>query len=177
MRGVASLIGIAWAIAAAFGTYNAFFTGKLPPSFNMGVMVLGILWVPPALIALALWQLISKEAQLQEEALKACGVSRHSRLVFFVEDSGIAINPAEKRFTLMQDGLYKTYSFDDLRGYRTFYQPTGNSLRGLASTSGLFMTVVCDRRREWHIPMLYQSDQERWAQIIQMEILDVAEAA
>lgn len=177
MRGIAFLIGIVWTIVAVIGTYNALFTGNLPPSFAAGATILGVLWVPPALIALALWQLYAKEFQLQDEMLKACGVSRGSPCAFLVEDSGIAINPTEKKFTLMQDGLYKTYSFDDLRGYRTFYQPTGNSLRGLASTSGLFLTVVCDRRREWHIPMLYQSDQERWAQIVQMEILDVAEAA
>lgn len=172
-----SLIGIAWTIVAIAVTYMSLAGKGAYPGFVAVALVMAALWVPPVLIGLSIWKAIGREIALQDEALKACGVSRASGQVFFVEDSGIAINPTEKKFTLMQDGLYKTYSFDDLRGYRTFYQPTGNSLRGLASTSGLFMTVVCDRRREWHIPMLYQSDQERWAQIIQMEILDVAEAA
>lgn len=176
MRSFIFLAGIVWTFFAFVFSYFAFSKG-VTGGFAMVAGQFALVWGPPLLIGAWMWKLIKENTALQDEMLKACGVSRHSRLVFFVEDSGIAINPAEKKFTLMQDGLYKTYSFDEIRGYRTFYQPTGNSLRGLASTSGLFMTVVCDRRREWHIPMLYQSDQERWAQIIQMEILDVAEAA
>lgn len=161
------------AFFAATGLFSFYAKGIM--STQHALVVFGLVGVA-AFFGLGIYRTIAADKRLQEEMLRAGGVSQNSRLIFFNGDDGIAINSEDRMFTLMQGGLYKTYPFCDFRAYRTWFQPNGTSRIGVASVSGLFVTVHCDRRPEWHIKMLFQADQARWSQILDIDLIAVAEA-
>jgi len=168
-----------WGLFAIAATATMIWNG-LPARFwtlSSLAQIIVFIYAPPALIAYGYWREHKKTRALRSEMLKAAGLSEGARFVFFAEFSGIAINTDDRTFTLMHDGFCRTCPFSAFRAYRTWFQPTGNSLRGHAGVSGLFLTVQSDERPEWRIRMYYQADQSRWEQIISMQIIDVAEAA
>lgn len=170
--------GLVWGfLISAFCAFTGLFSfyAKGIMSTQHALVVFSLVGVA-VLFGLGIYRRIRADRGLQEEMLRAGGVSASSRLTFFNGDDGIAINPEAQTFTLMQGGLYKTYPFSDFRAYRTWFQPQGNSRVGVASLSGLFITVHCDRRPEWHIQMLFQADQARWSQILDIDLIAVAEA-
>jgi hypothetical protein len=174
MRGTLGLGLLVFGCFSAIGVFSLFAKGET--STQHVLVVISLIGVA-GLFGLGISRVMAADRRLRQEMLSAGGVSPNSRLSFFNDDDGIAINLEAQTFTLMQGGLYKTYPFSAFRAYRTYFQPNGNSRVGVASVSGLFVTVHCDRRPEWHIKMLLQADQARWAQILDIDLIAVAEAA
>lgn len=174
MRTYSAMIGIVWGAVALFGSFALAFgdgPGKAPTGPQMFALVIA-LWGPPILIGLWLYRLHKEDEALHDEVLKAAGVAVSSKLYFLCETSGIAINRDARTITLLQGGLYHTYPFSDVRGYRTYFQPLPNSRRGSEAQSGLFMTVNCTRRSDWKIDMLYQAQQEHWMHLLNLELAE-----
>lgn len=105
------------------------------------------------------------------------------------EDSGIAVNPKSRTVTLSHAGSWKTYSYDDVRKWRTtLVRPgmvgaganMGTALAAVgaevrmraeaAADTGLFVDVRDVDRPKWRIAMRSEAVQARWMEILNQEV-------
>lgn len=105
-------------------------------------------------------------------------------------NTGIAIDGANQKIHLMENGFTKTYSFSDVRDWKTNLQTGGHIYGGGAQgmlansatnagnvkSSGLFISVKDIEHPEWHVKLCLPGNKEdrkihaRWMEIMKQTI-------
>jgi hypothetical protein len=162
-RYAAILASLIWAGLCSFSAVYQFRFGNGAWS---GFIVLLVGWTPVALTIFIETRIARRNSELQQAFIKEAGLAAPSSLAYLHEKWGIAINSDDLTVTLMERGKFKRYSFDDVIGYRTWeveIRHPGNTL---------FIRVRDSGKPEWTIPMEFQQELHRWAQIFALEVIE-----
>ena len=128
-------------------------------------------------------------ARVHADMLAAAGVGpvdfQHGE-----DDSGIALNRSARTVTLLDAGHWKTYPFDEVRGWKAYLVRPGqvgaiggnlgsavaamgaeaNMKRDAKAGTGLFVEVRDIDRARWRVAMKDERTQARWMEILRQEI-------
>ena len=107
--------------------------------------------------------------------LDAAGVVAGQGLDHSQKGTGMAVNKVAKTLSLLIDGKWKTYPFNDIRSWEAkMVTYTGSpSLRGdgmSAAGTGFYVTVKDVAQPVWRIVMTDQKTQDQWSEIFRQEI-------
>ena len=186
-RVVKFLVG-AWTVCiGGFGLLFCMFHGP-----GDGFAAFCILLVGIAPLALLIWAGQARKgrwARVHADMLAAAGVGpgdfHHGE-----DDSGIALNRSARTVTLLDAGQWKTYPFDDVRGWKAYLVRPGqvgamggnlgsavaamsaeaNMKRDAKAGTGLFVEVRDIERARWRVAMKDERMQARWMEILRQEI-------
>lgn len=128
----------------------------------------------------------SHQASAEKHLREMIGLTEGSGYLFAsgVESAcGIALNPATRKIALIEAGVRKAYSFDDIREWQTIHETAGQVIGGglqgavaniganstAAARSGLFITVRDIDRPKWRIVMP-QKEHARWMEIMRQVV-------
>ena len=169
------------------GAVFFFFHGR-----GEGFAAFCILLVGIAPLVLLIWAGQARKARwgrVHADMLAAAGVGpgdfEHGE-----DDSGIAINRSARTVTLLDAGHWKTYPFDDVRGWKAYLVRPGqvgamggnlgsavaamsaeaNMERDAKASTGLFVEVRDVDRARWRVAMKDERTQARWMEILRQEI-------
>ena len=186
-RAVKFLVGVWTFFIGGFGLLFCFFHGP-----GDGFAAFCVLLVGMAPLALMIWAGQARKARwarARADMLEAAGVGpgdfHHGE-----DDSGIALNRSARAVTLLDAGQWKTYPFDDVRGWKAYLARPGqvgaiggnlgsavaamsaeaNMKRDAAADTGLFVEVRDIERPRWRVAMKDERTQARWVELLRQEI-------
>jgi len=116
-----------------------------------------------------------KFALIHSNMLEAAGVVAGQGLDYSQKGTGMAVNKVAKTLTLLIDGKWKTYPFNDIRSWeaKMVTYAGSPSLRGddmSAAGTGFYVTVKDVAQPVWRIVMTDQKTQDQWSEIFRQEI-------
>ena len=186
-RVVKFLVG-AWTLCiGGFGLLFCLFHGSGYGFAAFCVLLVGM--APLALLIRSGNARKARWARVHADMLAAAGVGpvdfHHGE-----DDSGIALNRSARTVTLLDAGHWKTYPFDDVRGWKAYLVRPGqvgamggnlgsavaamsaeaNMKRDAKAGTGLFVEVRDIDRARWRVAMNDERTQARWMEILRQEI-------
>lgn len=182
MRTLATLVATFWLIAclgaSLQGIYESVYElspgAALPWRAVVSAIVIALLGlVPAAATTLIIARKVAQENELHAAAAAQAGVARNSSKAFFWRRSGIALNLVDRTITLLQNDQIKTYPLSDIRRCRIWYESVAT--KEDRSATGLFVLMRDASHPEWKIDIFKVAEQERWRDMLEIEIATEAE--
>jgi hypothetical protein len=192
-RVVKYLVGVWTLFVGGTGLLFCMFHGR-----GDGFAAFCVLLVGMAPLALLIWAGQARKARwarVHADMIAAAGIGpgdfQHAE-----DDSGIALNREARALTLLDAGQWKTYPFDDVRGWKAYLIKPGqagmvggnlgsavaamsaeaNMKRDAKAGTGLFVEVRDVERARWRVAMKDERAQARWMEILRQEINEAAGA-
>lgn len=143
-----------------------------------------------AFVVLPIW-VLWKKRELRRQVLVAAGLSEGEDYAYFNGQSAIALNRLNGTITVAEKWSFKTYRFEQIRGWRATkvngghahmtafggvggtMQNAGNALLAKAKAdalTGFFVEARDVDHPLWQVQMMKERDQARWMEILQQEI-------
>jgi hypothetical protein len=178
--GIATFCGLLWIFSDARSRLNLGQAVTWSALYLVGIAFVGV----GHLVILLLWcgTRPAKPTDLLK-VLTALAPNAPPNLRHCLADTGIAIDPTEKKIALIRPGHRKVYDFADVRDYRwSIQQGGGNSggpldfaalaesrrvSRSNRANTGLFIRVRDIEIPEWQILFQRRSELQRWHEILQ----------
>lgn len=169
-----------WVITGAviLGLVGSLFSLAAESKFGVFVFVV-LSWAP---LAYLIWHLINRSAKreaLHKELAAELGVVPGAGFDHAEDGTGVFLDIKGKRMTVNVDGMFKTYSYDQIRDVeivketinrtRVLSQDMANA-RAARRNSGLFITVRDVEFPKWRIAMHDESMQRRWLEMCNQEL-------
>ncbi len=169
-----------WVITGAviFGLVGSLFSLGAESKFGVFVFVV-LSWAP---LAYLIWHLINRSAKreaLHKELAAELGVVPGSGFDHAEDGTGVLLDTKGKRMTVNVDGMFKIYSYDQIRDVeivketinrtRVLSQDMANA-RAARRNSGLFITVRDVEFPKWRIAMHDEAMQRRWLEMCNQEL-------